>query len=292
MFFDVKVGKSLIALFIGAHLATGRAVFGGQAGEPVDVVYIDQEMTVDDVREHLEDMGFGPDDDLSHLHYHLQTLIPPFDTLEGGEALLDIARFYGAQLAVIDTMAESVQGKENEADTYRQFSMYTGRRLKAEGSPCYASTTRGGTAKKGQRGSSAKNADVDVAFGLVRAKRDDGEYLTLNTRYSRPSWVPKSVSLRLSNENGTLHFELQEAGHPPGTSGVAANLDRLGVPLDASIRQAHATLRQAGKGKGNALVSAALKYRRERAEGVPGLSGNTSVPDLFGEHLRTPEGSS
>ncbi len=169
--------------------------------------------------------------------------------------------------------------------------MYTGRRLKAEGITLLRLDHSGRDQSKGQRGSSAKNADVDVVFGLARSKRSDGEYLTLTTRYSRPSWVPKSVSLRMVNENGVLVFELQEAGHPPGTSGAAADLDRLGVPLDASIRQAHAALRRAGKGKGHALVSAALRYRRERVAGVPGPSGNTSVPDLFGEHPGTPEGS-
>src|SRR3954466_10668727 len=43
-----KTGKSLIALWIAANLATGRDPFTGEPREPVIVDYLDHEMTEDD----------------------------------------------------------------------------------------------------------------------------------------------------------------------------------------------------------------------------------------------------
>ncbi len=52
---------------------------------------------------------------------------------------------------------------------------------------------------------------------------------------------------------------------PPGTLDVAAVLDELKVPLDASGKAAARILRDAGRGRGSAAVGAAVKFRRARA---------------------------
>src|ERR1035437_5981226 len=63
-----KQGKSLLALDGVGAAATGRPVFGQRPGEPINVVYFDQEQTLDDLHSRLLDMGYGPDIDLdAHL---------------------------------------------------------------------------------------------------------------------------------------------------------------------------------------------------------------------------------
>ena len=37
--------------------------------EPITILYLDYEMTDDDLRERLEIFGYGPNDDYSRLHY-------------------------------------------------------------------------------------------------------------------------------------------------------------------------------------------------------------------------------
>ena len=55
-----KDGKSLFALDSSAAAAAGRSVLGQPARPPRSVVYLDFEMTPDDVRERLDDLGYGP----------------------------------------------------------------------------------------------------------------------------------------------------------------------------------------------------------------------------------------
>lgn len=283
---DMRAGKSLLALYIAAGLATGRAVFERPAGDPVHVLYIDQEMTVDDVQERLEEMGFGPDD-LAHLHYLQQTLIPPFDTPDGGDALADLAKFYGAELVVIDTMAESVKGEENSADTYRWFSMFTGRALKAAGITLLLLDHQGRDATHGPRGSTAKKGYVDIVAHLVKAR--DERSVTLTAKYRRQSWVPQSLTVALEAGDGILRYKLESLGYPAGTLGIARDLDALDVPLDASVRTAQNVLRKAKKGKRQELINAALKYRRIRPESASGSAGRAILETEIGDCADTPE---
>ena len=74
-----KDGKSLLMLFVAVQLATGD--------EPIIVNYLDYEMTLADVQDRLEDMGYGPAHDLSRFHYHLLPTLPPLDTSEGAQML-------------------------------------------------------------------------------------------------------------------------------------------------------------------------------------------------------------
>ena len=66
-----KTGKSLLMLWIAACLAVGRDPFNGRPIPPVIVVYLDYEMTEDDLLERLEEMGFTADDLTGRLVYYL-----------------------------------------------------------------------------------------------------------------------------------------------------------------------------------------------------------------------------
>jgi hypothetical protein len=88
LYAPAKAGKSTIVLAVAAAVATGRRVLGQRRAEQVDVLYLDYEMTEADLLERLGELGYGPDDDLSRLHYALLPSLPPLDTREGANAIL------------------------------------------------------------------------------------------------------------------------------------------------------------------------------------------------------------
>lgn len=252
-----KTGKSLLALDIAAAAATGRSVLGHAPGDPLNVVYVDMEMTEADLRERLSDLGYGPDDDLSRLSYYQLPDLPGLDRDLGGEILVGTALANGASIVVIDTMARAVQGEENNADTYRAFYWHTGRRLKAAGISLLRLDHQGKDANLGQRGSSAKVDDVDVVFKLTAL---DAKTLKLTRTHSRVPWVPYEVTI--VREAEPLHHVWTDDAVPAGTFDAITALDELEVPLDATAEAALAALRRADRGVRKAIVLAALKARR------------------------------
>lgn len=254
-----KAGKSLVALAVVAAAATGRAPLGQRPQPPVDVLYLDLEMTKADLQERLEAFGYGPDSDLSHLHYASLPLLPPLDTDIGGDVLRDIALHVGAQLVVIDTTGRAVDGDENDANTYRAFARHTGLKLKALGIALLRTDHAGKDSDKGQRGSSAKNDDVDIVYRLDVS--DQG--WTIVRKLSRIGWAPEKTEVHRSYEPDgtmTLAAPLKAITWPAGTKQLADDMDRLGLPVDATRRTAAAL---GIKGR-NALISAALRYRADR----------------------------
>jgi hypothetical protein len=249
-----KQGKSLFLLWQSVQLASVRT--------DVDVVYLDYEMADADVWDRLGDMGCGPDTDLSRLHYALLPTLPPLDTGEGMAALLrlvDRVQRPGCDLfVVIDTSGRAAQGKENDADTYRDFYRWTGTALKRRGVTWVRLDHAGKDPTRGQRGTSGKGDDVDVIWRLQPA--DDG--ITLYRDAARMSWVDEKVTFALCSD--PLRYERTGSLLPVGTQELAAELDRLGVPVDAGRPTAREALKAARVAARNDVVSAALKWRRER----------------------------
>lgn len=255
-----KQGKSLFALDACAAAATGRPVLGQPARAPVRVIYIDQEMTRDDLSERLVDLGYGPESDLSNLAYYQLVDLPALDTELGGQVVESIARRFGADVVVLDTMARVVAGDENQADTYRNFYRYTGRRLKAMNVALLRLDHGGKDPEKGQRGSSEKAGDVDVVFRLTAA---DGT-VVLRRTHSRIPWVPAEITMTRAEEPRLAHIITPDAV-PPVVATIIGELDRLTVPVDTSGNAAHRALREAGIGRRKADVLTAVKIRRARA---------------------------
>lgn len=253
-----KVGKSLLLLDASAAVATGRPVLGGPAVDPVDVIYIDMENSAADVRDRMFDFGYTAASDLKRLHYFHLAALPALDTELGGKVLDAQVKRFNARLVVIDTTASAAAGPENDADTYRNFFRHTGRRLRALGTALVRLDHGGKERAQGQRGSSAKDDDVDVVLELTQTS--SGLFLLRRTR-SRIAWVPPQINLR-REEEPVLRHVLEPAALPDGTIDAAAELDRLGIALDSSVRDAETALRDAGNGRRTMVVSAALKYRR------------------------------
>ncbi|HLF71944.1 MAG TPA: AAA family ATPase [Dehalococcoidia bacterium] len=282
-----KSGKSLCAVDWSARLATGRRVLEQPAGEPVEVVYLDLEMTEDDLYERLQDMGYGPDTDLSHFHYYLLPSLPMLDTPAGGEALLAIARRHDAALVVIDTTARVLAGAENDADTLRAFYHFTGMPLKADGRTVWRLDHSGKDLARGQRGTSAKADDVDLVWELTP---QEGNGLRLRATHRRQSWIPEVLHLvRLGDP---LRHERAVETWPAGTADLAELLASLNVPLEQGRPLVRQALKDAGHGARNDLISAAIRYRKERGQvagtGRPGKLGTAhadSSPLSFGDTL-------
>lgn len=256
-------GKSLLALWLSAMLAAGRDPFTGRRQPPVDVLYLDYEMTEADLSERLEQMGFGPDHDLDHLHYALLPSLPGLDQPDGGRAVVRLAELCAASLVIIDTFGRAVHGDENDADTVRAWYRWTGLHLKAEGRAFMRVDHAGKDKTKGQRGTSGKNDDVDVVWELTA--KDAGAFSLSSKWKRRMSWVPLTVDLLQTDE--PLAYQLANGETwPAGTKECADVLDELGVALEASTRNAARTLSEAGRGARMAVVRAALKHRRRAAE--------------------------
>lgn len=253
-----KTGKSLLTLEVAAAIATGQATLNQPAAPPADVIYLDFEMTEDDLHDRLSDLGYGPDTNLDHLHYYLLPALPALDTPAGSTALLELVDLHHATLVVIDTMARVVAGQENDADTYRAFYRHTGLHLKARGVSVLRLDHGGKNAELGQRGSSAKGDDVDLVWEL----RDLGTALQLRRDASRISWAPEQLTLTREDDPVLRHIPSTETAWPAGTKEIAEWFDTISAPIGISTRAAIKAYRDAALKATNDVIRAAVKYRR------------------------------
>lgn len=280
VFAKAKAGKSLLVLDIVAALASGRPILGKEAGRPRHVLYLDYEMTEADLRERLEDLDYGPDVDLSHLHYASLPSLPKLDTKEGAYAIEQLALAVEAELVVVDTLGRAAAGEENSNDTVRAFYEHTGATLKRRGITLVRLDHEGKSAEQGQRGGSAKNDDVDVVWWVRRM--DEG--LKIQATHSRITWVPQHVAVTIGHDPHLRHVVAAERDvWPAGTAELVKILDGLDVPLDDSTRAIQAALKEAGEGRRRSLVVAARRFRVIRDGGnhllecmVPGNVGTAS----------------
>jgi RecA-family ATPase len=254
-----KQGKSLFVLSSVTKLAADD-------NNKTVVVYLDYEMADDDLYERLADMGYGPQTDLSRVKYWQLPSMPPLNTPEGAEhlerRLTRLAEQYPDHhiIVIIDTTSRAVQGDENDASTIQAFYRHTGIMLKRRGVTYARLDHTGKDPTKGQRGSSAKGDDVDIVWKLT--KTDDG--IILKREAARMGWVPDKVAFAMRDE--PLEYVRTDIAWPAGTAEVATTMDRLGVPIDASIRAASNALSEAGQGRAQVVVRAAIKYRKKGNE--------------------------
>lgn len=259
---SAKVGKSLLMLEVAAACATGQATLDGAATDPVSVVYLDMEMTEDDVRDRLVDLGYGAESDLTHLHYYLLPSLPPLDTDLGGAALEAIVINRNAQLVVIDTMARVIDGEENSADTYKSFYRYTGSRLKRRGITYARLDHAGKDVDKGQRGSSAKVDDVDIVWRITST--DEG--VRLKATHRRIKSIPEYVNLRRNSD--PLRHVITGGSYAAGARELATRLDALNVPLEAGRDKVRAMLKEAGMSAATDVLASAIRLRRETVDWI------------------------
>lgn len=262
-----KAGKSLLMQEIAPALATGRPVLGNPARAPMSVLYVDLENTTADIRDRLSAMGYGPGD-LGNLRYFSFPSLPALDSERGGRELLALAIAYGAELVIIDTVSRVISGGENDADTFNALYRYALAPLKGRGVSVARLDHAGKDAERGQRGSSAKAADVDAVWLLV-AKTDTALYL--RRQESRTAHGADLISLRRLHD--PLRHEVTTEIGSTAARDLAAELDRLGVDRKAGRQIARDALTEAGIRATTANLAEAVRIRKSESW-TDLLSGN------------------
>jgi hypothetical protein len=240
LYAEAKAGKSYVVLqAVAAASIPHHSSWAEVPDEPVRVLYLDYEMTENDLRERLEIFGYGPADDYSHFHYVKASMLgADLDTHDGGMELLAAAQDWRCQLVIIDTMSRAVSGEENDADTVRKFYHHSGRVLKANDIAWLRLDHAGKARERGQRGSSAKNDDVDVVWQLKRT--ETGAILQLT--HSRVFWMPQTIYLESEastvDDSAVVHIRSERAGTPPGMADTVRRWLALGLAADTSRERA------------------------------------------------------
>lgn len=239
-----KVGKSLLMLEIAASIAAGRAVLGNNPAPPIRTLYVDFENDPrGDIRERLQAMDFTPDD-LSNLAYMSYPNIAKFDTKAGAEQLMAAVREYRCEVVIIDTVSRSVQGDENENDTWLAFYRHTGLELKRAEVAMIRLDHSGKDERKGQRGGSAKSGDVDAVWQLKRIS-DNGYRLICEA--NRFPISEHHVDLERVTEPHLRHKRDMSARRT-AIDEMCGKYAEAGVPDDGSVgvRAAAKILKEAG----------------------------------------------
>ena len=256
-------GKSLITLEIALHLVRAGHV----------IVYIDQENRITDLVERLQAFGAGPDE-LDRLRMYSFAGLPPLDTTAGGVHLLALAVTAGAALVVIDTTSRMVQGKENDADTFLPLYRCSLVPLKARGITVLRLDHPGKDESRGQRGSSAKEGDVDTIWRLVQAGPAAFRLEREKTRSGHGE-----ATVELHRRFGPLRHEWAARTKGPETK-IIGQLEALGVPPGAGRPAARKALDAAGIKVSNAQLEAAIRLRKNCPGQLAGSSGSRAeVPD-------------
>jgi hypothetical protein len=243
-------GKSLITLELALQLVRAGHV----------IVYVDQENRIVDLVERLQAFGADPDE-LDRLRLYSFAGLPPLDTAEGGFHLLALAATAGAALVVIDTTSRMVAGKENDADTFLALYRCALVPLKARGVTVLRLDHPGKDESRGQRGSSAKEGDVDTIWRLVQA---GPAAFRLEREKSRSGHGEPAITLH--RRFGPLRHEWDVRSDSPEAR-IAGQLDSLGVPIGAGRPAARKALESAGTKVSNAQLEAALRLRKNRQTG-------------------------
>jgi hypothetical protein len=269
LYAGAKSGKSLLLLELAAALATGKPVLNLPKREPIPVLYIDYEMTGADVRDRLEAFGYSKDDNMEHLHYVLLPSIGGLDTKAGADVVIAAVTQKNIQLVIIDTTARAVEGEENDADTLRAFYRWSGVALKSLGVTWVRADHAGKDSAKGQRGSSAKNDDVDVVWKFT--KRNTTSIL-IEATHRRMQWIPDKVELELREYNGVLMHSVIGDEITDAAQQLAKQLDNIGAGVDITARAARELLKKHNIKSASDILRSALRVRRLRID-----NGNISA---------------
>ena len=261
LFSQAKAGKSLLVLeWAVAAVAAGK----------LRVLYVDQEMTRVELRDRLESFGYGPQSDLSGLIYFQLQRYLPLDSPEGGDEILEDALEHHVDLVIIDTACRVVDGEEDRADTWQAFYRNTGLGLKNARIGLLRLDHAGKDKGKGARGSSAKNDDVDGVFLLEVVAEDKAvgtATIKLTNTHRRGELLHDLTVKRTRTDDGLTRHVLVQQNYVSGTAAVAAQMDRLEVPVNISDREAERQFRAAGGEGRTTTIRDALKYRKSRVPG-------------------------
>jgi len=264
IFASPKTGKSLLMLWIACSISMGRDPFTGEPMTRQIVSYIDNEMTLKDLRDRIYDMGWDFEELEGWLKYHPYPIIRPMDTEMGGVDTMALMQYDDSKVLIIDTLSRVVVGEENSNDTYRNFHNYTGRLLKANG-VSVARLDHAGHDKAKSRGASAKADDVDLVYSLEKRNDDRGKPgFRLTRTHSRVGFANGIVELELGDDPIVIKSSEMRTWTLQAIT-KAKQLDELGAPTNITQRDAIALLKASDYGPGKiTYLMEAIKLRLDR----------------------------
>lgn len=252
-----KAGKSLVILNLLHRVLTGTHLDGSPA-ETSTVLYLDHENDLLDLHDRLHAMG-AEGHHLDNLVYLQFPDIEPLDTRQGGAQLLALANFYQPDLIVLDTISRFVEGGENESSTAINLYNHSLAGMKKRGVAVLRLDHTGRDETRGARGSSAKASDVDAGWSLKHDAATNTRTLTRD--FVRNTNGPDALTLRV--EGDPLNHLLIDTQADP-LERLVQELDRLEVDVSKGRDAARNVLTAQGVPASNALLSKALKVRKER----------------------------
>jgi hypothetical protein len=237
-----KVGKSLLMLELAAAIAAGRPILG-TTPTPRRILYIDFENDPKaDIRQRLTNMGYQPHD-LENLTLLSFPTLASLDSEKGSQELMAACDVYGAEAVIIDTVSRSIEGDENENDTWLDFYRHTGLKLKQAQIALIRLDHSGKDETKGQRGGSAKSGDVDAVWRMSRASDD---LFDLTCEANRLPIAERQLTIRRHED--PLRHEVVGDGYRAKRDELTQNLIEHHVPKDPElpVRDARKLARKMG----------------------------------------------
>lgn len=280
-------GKSVTMLDWAVKMATGVDVAGrSEPRRPFRVLYYDMENPIRVLKNRMEDMGYGPETDLSNLLLWQFSTAGPLNTKEGANEFLKWALRWQVDVVILDTMSKVVMGDENSPEPFNQFNLMVSVKLKEAGVAQVRLDHSGKDILRGARGSNAKQADLEAEWRLTVDKEA--------APVVRGSWKPPIRVFKFTADKpprephladtfyvnqfvDPLRHELvwspEELVDEQKVQQTVEVLDAAGVPVDAGRPAAREALRLAGVQVRNSLLADAVKFRRRRAERLSPKSG-------------------
>ena len=249
LFAKPGTGKSLLTLEVAVSI-----VRDGKT-----VVYVDDENRVKDLVDRLQSFGCAPEE-LARLVLYSFASLPPLDSQEGGIHLLALAVTSGAALVILDTTTRMIAGRENDSDTFLQLYRCSLVPLKARGITVLRLDHPGKDAERGQRGSSAKDGDVDTIWLLSEVVK--GADYRLERTKSRSGHGPDVFGLLRHADPLRHEWEQTTCPQTDLRTKIIGQLDDLNVPIEAGRDSVRKILGDRGIKASNAEVSAAIKVRK------------------------------
>jgi KaiC/GvpD/RAD55 family RecA-like ATPase len=226
-----KVGKSLLMLELAYHICQGTKVLGVTPARAYTVLYVDFENDLQgDIVPRLTNMGADPTQ-LDRLNYLSLPTLAGLDSEKGARELMAAVEVYGCEVVIIDTVSRSVDGEENENDTWLKFYRQTGLRLKQAGVAMIRLDHSGKDETKGQRGGSAKGGDIDAVWQMTRLAEDNFRLTCDMNRFPIPA--AEKVLTLVRRENPLRHVIDAGASRETILESVIRACDEAELPVSA-----------------------------------------------------------
>lgn len=264
-------GKSELIQYVVSCLALGLDPWTGAERPPLKVFYLDMEMTEEDLFSRMTDFGYGVQHADVLQENLMYAVLPVMPALNGPAGLRFVERIvdrYSPDVFIIDTFMKTLAGDENDAATVQDFVRLTGMLLKSRRIASGRADHYGKDPDKGNRGTSAKDDDVDVAWRLVRPQGSYTSKLTATKR--RQGFVPERLFIeRYHTAERGVFFIPQDSviANIPDESehDLIAVMDLLEIPLSWGRDRIRKRLIEGGYEAGDTTVLAeAIRIRKIR----------------------------